>query len=104
MSCQRLRWRRSNPVCSFDRPAGRKGSLRGEGLRFACVVASFNDIVTGPLLSGALEALERHGVDISADVEVAWVPGSFELPLIAKQMALSKKFDAIICVGAVVKL
>lgn len=60
--------------------------------------------MTGPLLSGALEALERHGVDISADVEVAWVPGSFELPLIAKQMALSKKFDAIICVGAVVKL
>ncbi|KAK9830893.1 hypothetical protein WJX81_002120 [Elliptochloris bilobata] len=82
--------------------AARVGSLSAGGLRFGVVVARFNDLVTKPLLEGVLEGFERHGVP-REEVEVAWVPGSFELPLVAKSMARSGRFDAIVTVGAVVR-
>ena len=80
----------------------RVGALQGGGLRVALVVSRFNDIVTKPLLSGALEGFERHGVDLDT-VEVAWVPGAYELPLLAKRLGKSGKFDAVVCIGAVVR-
>ena len=78
------------------------GSLIGTGLKFGIVVARFNDLVTKLLLEGALEHFQRHGVPAS-DVDVAWVPGSFELPLVSKAMAKSGKYDAVIAIGVVVK-
>ena len=79
-----------------------EGNLLGEGLKFGVVVSRFNDFITSRLLEGAQDALERHGVDKGA-VEVAWCPGSFEIPLIAKKMAKSGKYDAVICLGAVIQ-
>ncbi|MBI4328725.1 MAG: 6,7-dimethyl-8-ribityllumazine synthase [Chloroflexi bacterium] len=73
-----------------------------QGLRFGIVVAHFNDLVTTQLLRGALEGLEAHGVDTEA-VEVVWVPGSFEIPTAAMKMAKSGRFDAVICLGAVIR-
>lgn len=78
------------------------GKLVGEGLKFGVVVSRFNEFITGKLLDGALDTLARHGVR-EADVDVAWTPGSFEIPLIAKKMAESGKYDAIICLGAVIR-
>ncbi|GAB4820122.1 hypothetical protein N2152v2_007168 [Parachlorella kessleri] len=78
------------------------GSLVGTGLKVGVVVARFNDLVTKPMLEGALEAFRRHGVSHD-DVDVAWVPGSFELPLVAKGMAKSGKYDAVVCIGAVIR-
>lgn len=71
-------------------------------MRFAIVVAKFNSIVTKPLLDGAVDTLEERGVS-SENVDVAWVPGSFELPLVAKSMAASGKYSAVICIGAVIR-
>ena len=79
-----------------------EGLLLGKGLRFGLVVSRFNEFITKKLLDGAQDALLRHGVN-EADIEVAWVPGSFEIPLIAKKLAQSKKYDAVICLGAVVR-
>ncbi|GIM28574.1 6,7-dimethyl-8-ribityllumazine synthase [Clostridium polyendosporum] len=79
-----------------------EGNLVAQGLKFGIVVGRFNEFIGGKLLSGALDGLKRHGVN-EADVEVAWVPGAFEIPLIAKRMAKSKKYDAVICLGAVIK-
>ena len=79
-----------------------KGDLNGQGLRVAVVVARFNEVVTHQLLSGALDTLARHGVR-DDDVSVAWVPGAFELPLIAKTLAKTQRFDSIICLGAVIR-
>jgi len=79
-----------------------EGNLVGEGLRFGVVVARFNEFITGKLLQGAMDALVRHGVRES-DVDVTWVPGSFEIPLAAKMMAQTRKYAAIICLGAVVR-
>ncbi len=79
-----------------------KGDLNGQGLRVAVVVARFNEVVTHQLLSGALDTLARHGVR-DDDVRVAWVPGAFELPLIAKTLAKTQRFDSIICLGAVIR-
>jgi 6,7-dimethyl-8-ribityllumazine synthase len=79
-----------------------EGLLLGKGLRFGLVVSRFNEFITKKLLEGAQDALLRHGVD-QADIEVAWVPGSFEIPLIAKKLAQSKKYNAVICLGAVVR-
>jgi 6,7-dimethyl-8-ribityllumazine synthase len=79
-----------------------EGMLLGKGLRFGLVVSRFNEFITNKLLEGALDALKRHGVD-EADIEVALVPGSFEIPIIAKKLALSKRYDAIICLGTVVR-
>ena len=81
-----------------------EGELVGKGLRFAVVVSRFNGFITKELLAGALDALKRHQVE-EKDVHVVWVPGSFELPLIAKRIALkwAGKVDALICLGAVVR-
>ena len=79
-----------------------EGKLLGEGLRFGVVVSRFNEFITQKLLQGAQDALLRHGVG-EADIEVTWVPGSFEIPLIAKKLAEFKRYDAVICLGAVVR-
>jgi len=79
-----------------------EGSLLGKGLKFGIVVSRFNEFITNKLLDGAKDALFRHDVG-EDDVDVAWVPGSFEIPLIARKLAETKKYDAIICLGAVVR-
>jgi 6,7-dimethyl-8-ribityllumazine synthase len=79
-----------------------EGELRAAGLKFAIVAARFNDFVVEPLLRGALDALGRNGADAHA-VSVVRVPGAFELPLIVRRLALSKRFDAIIALGAVIR-
>ena len=79
-----------------------EGSIDGKGLRVAVVVARFNQIVTGYLLDGAREGLRRHGV-ADDDVTVAWVPGSFEIPVVAKKLAGTGRYAAIICLGAVIE-
>jgi 6,7-dimethyl-8-ribityllumazine synthase len=79
-----------------------EGMLLGEGLKFGIVVARFNDFITNKLLEGAQDALLRHGVN-EEDIEVTWVPGSFEIPLVAQKMAGTKRYDAIICLGAVIR-
>ena len=78
------------------------GKLIGEGLRFGVVVARFNEFITSKLLDGAQDTLSRHGVR-AEDIDVAWTPGSFEIPLIAKKMAESGRYDAVICLGAVIR-
>ena len=83
-------------------PKELKGDLNGQGIRVAVVVARFNELVTRQLLTGALETLERHGVR-DDDISVAWVPGAFELPVVAKTLAQSGRFDSVICLGAVIK-
>jgi 6,7-dimethyl-8-ribityllumazine synthase len=75
-------------------------------LRIAIVVARFNDLVTGRLLSGCLDCLSRHGIDVadgSAQLDVAWVPGSFEIPLVAQKLAASGRYDVLISLGAVIR-
>jgi 6,7-dimethyl-8-ribityllumazine synthase len=79
-----------------------EGMLVGKGLKFGLVVSRFNEFITQKLLEGAQDALLRHGV-AQADIDVAWVPGSFEIPLIAKKLAQTKRYDALICLGAVVR-
>ncbi|MBI3979011.1 MAG: 6,7-dimethyl-8-ribityllumazine synthase [Chloroflexi bacterium] len=79
-----------------------EGNLVGTGLRFGIVVARFNELITRQLLLGAEEALRRHGVGDDA-VDVAWVPGSFEIPLVARRLAESGRYDAVICLGAVIR-
>ena len=79
-----------------------QGGTNGEGLRVAIVVATFNEFITSKLLDGARAALSRHGVR-DGDVSVASVPGSFELPLVAKKLAESGQHDAVICLGAVIR-
>lgn len=78
------------------------GKLLGEGLKFGVVVSRFNEFITSKLLEGAQDALSRHGVK-EEDVDIAWTPGSFEIPLIAKKMAESGRYDAVICLGAVIR-
>lgn len=79
-----------------------EGSLDGKGKKIAVVVARFNDFITSKLLEGALKTLKEHGVD-EKEVTVALVPGSFELPFVAKRWAASKKWDAVICLGALIR-
>ena len=83
-------------------PRELKGDLNGHGLRVGVVVARFNEVVTRLLLTGAVETLSRHGVS-DDDISVAWVPGSFELPVVAKSMAKTGRYDSIICLGAVIR-
>lgn len=83
-------------------PEELKGSLNGQGLNVAVVVARFNETITRQLLAGAVDTLTRHGVE-DADIQIVWVPGAFELPLVAKVMALTGIYDAIICLGAVIR-
>ena len=79
-----------------------EGKLVAEGLHFAVVVSRFNDFISSKLLEGALDALVRHGA-LQEDVDVAWVPGAFEIPLVARRLAESKLYDAVICLGAVIR-
>ncbi len=79
-----------------------EGNLIGQGLRIGIVAGRFNHFITEKLLEGALDACRRHGV-APDDVEVAWVPGAFEIPFMAKKMAASGRFDAIITLGAVIR-
>ena len=79
-----------------------EGVLKGEGLSFAIVVGRFNEFIGSKLLAGARDCLTRHGVP-DGGVDVAWVPGAMEIPLIAKRLALAGTYDAIICLGAVIR-
>jgi len=79
-----------------------QGDLSGKGLRVGIVAARFNDFITSRLLEGALDGLQRHGVTEN-DIEIVKVPGSYEIPLVAKIMAQSKKYHAVICLGAVIR-
>ncbi len=79
-----------------------EGDLLGKGLKIGVVVARFNEFITGKLLSGAKDALSRHGV-ADEDIDVAWVPGSFEIPLVAQKLAGTSKYDAVICLGTVIR-
>ena len=83
-------------------PKELKGDMNGEGLRVAVVVARFNEAITHQLLAGALDTLARHGVR-DDDINVAWVPGAFELPVVAKTFANTGRYDSIICLGAVIR-
>lgn len=79
-----------------------KGQITGKGLRFGIIVSRFNEFVTTKLLEGAVDALTRHGVR-EEDIEVAWVPGSFEIPAVASLLLREKNFNALICVGAIIR-
>src|SRR5690606_19392462 len=79
-----------------------EGQLVSSSLRYGIVVGRFNEFTTGKLLTGALDALKRHGAK-EEEIEVAWVPGAFEIPLIAQKMAASGKYDAVIALGAVIR-
>lgn len=79
-----------------------EGKLNANGLRFGIVCARFNEFFVSKLLGGAMDTLLRHGAD-AKNIEVAWVPGSFEIPLVAQKMAQSKKYDAIIALGVVIQ-
>ena len=79
-----------------------EGMLLGKGLKFGLVVSRFNEFISKKLLEGAQDALLRHGV-IEEDIDLAWAPGSFEIPLVAKRLAQTKKYDAVICLGAVIR-
>ena len=79
-----------------------EGKLVAEGLKIGIVAARFNEFIVNKLVSGAEDACVRHGVN-DDDITLAWVPGAFEIPVIAKKMAQSGKYDAIICVGAVIR-
>ncbi|KAF5053723.1 6,7-dimethyl-8-ribityllumazine synthase [bioreactor metagenome] len=79
-----------------------EGRLTSNNKKYGIVVGRFNEFIGGKLLAGALDALKRHGVN-EEEIEVAWVPGAFEIPLAAKKMAQSGKYSAVICLGAVIK-
>ncbi|WP_316568243.1 6,7-dimethyl-8-ribityllumazine synthase [Neobacillus sp. YIM B06451] len=79
-----------------------EGNLIGTGLKIGIVAGRFNEFITDKLLGGALDALKRHGVN-ETDVDVAWVPGAFEIPLIAQKLAKGGKYDAVITLGAVIR-
>ncbi|MCD4746518.1 MAG: 6,7-dimethyl-8-ribityllumazine synthase [Bacteroidales bacterium] len=79
-----------------------EGKLDASEIKFGIIVGRFNEFISSKLLSGALDALKRHGTDEN-NIEIAWAPGSFEIPVIAKKMAKSDNYDAIICLGAVIK-
>ena len=79
-----------------------EGKVVAEGMKVGIVVARFNEFITSKLLSGAIDGLVRHDVN-EDDVDVAWVPGAFEIPLVASKMAKSRKYDAVICLGALIR-
>jgi 6,7-dimethyl-8-ribityllumazine synthase len=79
-----------------------EGDLTAAGCSFGIVASRFNDFIVRPLLDGALDAIKRHGGDMGA-VDVVWVPGSFEVPLASKRLALSGRYDAVVCLGAVIR-
>jgi 6,7-dimethyl-8-ribityllumazine synthase len=79
-----------------------EGNLIGTGLKFGITVSRFNSFITEKLLAGALDALKRHGVNLD-DVDIFWTPGSFEIPTTAKRLAETGRYDALICIGAVIR-
>ena len=79
-----------------------EGVLLGKGLKFGVVVSRFNEFITRKLLEGTQDALLRHGVS-EEDIDIAWVPGSFEIPLVAQRLVQTKRYDAVICLGAVIR-
>lgn len=79
-----------------------EGNVIGSGVKIGIVAARFNEFIVSKLIGGAEDALVRHGVDTD-DIDLAWVPGAFEIPVIAQKMAESGKYDAVICLGAVIK-
>lgn len=79
-----------------------EGKLISQGQKYAIIVGRFSEFIGGKLLSGAIDGLVRHGVDES-DIEIAWVPGAYEIPLVAKKMAKSGKYDGVITLGAVIR-
>jgi 6,7-dimethyl-8-ribityllumazine synthase len=79
-----------------------QGKLAGDGLRIAVVAGRFNELITERLLAGAMDGLARQGVDEQA-IDIAWVPGSFEIPVAARKLACTGRYDAIICLGAVIR-
>lgn len=86
----------------MNTPGASEGTFEARGRRFAVVAARFNEAVTERLVDGALSAFRRQGVG-EDDVEVAWVPGSFEIPLVARRLARSGQFDAVVCLGTVIR-
>ncbi len=94
MEKDELIWRRE--MATFE------GNLVARGFRFALVVSRFNEFISNRLLEGALDALKRHEADME-EVDVAWVPGSFEIPLVARKLASTRRYDALICLGAVIR-
>lgn len=79
-----------------------EGNYNGEGLKIGIVASRFNEFITSKLISGAEDCLKRHGVK-DEDITLAWVPGAFELPIMAKKMVMNMSFDAVICLGAVIR-
>ena len=79
-----------------------QGDLIAKDLKFGIIVSRFNEFISNKLLEGAVDCIVRHGA-LKEDISVAWVPGSFEIPLVAKKMAGSKKYDAVICLGAIIR-
>jgi 6,7-dimethyl-8-ribityllumazine synthase len=79
-----------------------EGKMVTEGAKYGIVVGRFNEFISGKLLGGAIDALVRHGAN-EDDIEVSWVPGAFEIPLVAQKMAASNRYDAVICLGAVIR-
>jgi len=79
-----------------------QGELDAKGIRFGIVLSRYNSFISDRLLSGALDALERHGA-APDDITVVWVPGSFEIPAVARKMALNQKYDAVLCLGALLR-
>ena len=79
-----------------------EGNLIAQGQKFGIVAGRFNELITNKLLGGALDGLQRHGVP-EENIEIAWVPGAYEIPLIAQKMAQSGKYNAVICLGAVIR-
>jgi 6,7-dimethyl-8-ribityllumazine synthase len=86
----------------LNTPQRHEATFEARGRRFAVVAARFNEVVTARLVEGALSGFRRHGVS-DDDVEVAWVPGSFEIPLVARRLARSGQFDAVVCLGTVIR-
>ncbi len=79
-----------------------QGDLNAKGLKFGIIASRFNDFITARLVDGAMDGLLRHGA-ADADIEVVRVPGAFEIPLVAQKMAAARKYDAVICLGAVIR-
>jgi 6,7-dimethyl-8-ribityllumazine synthase len=79
-----------------------EGKLDAKGLKFAIVISRFNEFISSKLLSGCIDGLNRHGAD-EKNIDVVWSPGAFELPLLARKLASSKKYNAVICLGAVIR-
>ena len=83
-------------------PKVHEGQLTAQGKKFGIVVSRFNDLVTSKLLEGALDCLKRHGAP-EEEIEIVWVPGSFELPLVAQKLVATERFDVVICLGAIIR-